>query len=221
MSTNRDTVERLVLQVIPEDRPPTEQELEERVLQFAKIFPIADEDRIALVRSLHARLAIRMERGIAIVEHNYVPWLDARKATIDPFYWARYEHFLVRSGWTPAVARALGRGTDEILDLFGDPKKEGMWKRRGLVMGDVQSGKTATYTGVCNKAADAGYRLIVLLTGTLENVRRQTQERLDAGFIGLDSSGFLSQQRQRREIGVGLIDPRRAPTAPSRVAAAA
>jgi hypothetical protein len=76
-------------------------------------------------------------------------------------------------------------------------------------MGDVQSGKTATYTGLCCKAADAGYRLIVLLTGTLENLRRQTQERLDAGFIGLDSSGFLSPQRQRREIGVGLIDPRR------------
>ena len=76
-------------------------------------------------------------------------------------------------------------------------------------MGEVQSGKTATYTGLCCKAADAGYRLIVLLTGTLENLRRQTQERLDAGFIGLDSSGFLSPQRQRREIGVGSIDPRR------------
>src|SRR5688500_17293780 len=73
-------------------------------------------------------------------------------------------------------------------------------------MGDVQSGKTASYTGLCCKAADAGYRLIILLTGTLESLRRQTQERLDTGFIGLDSSGFLSTRRQNRSVGVGLID---------------
>jgi hypothetical protein len=209
MSTNRETIERLVLQVVPEDRPPTEQELDERVNQFAQIFPISDDERIAIVHSLHARLAIRMEPGTAIVEQNYMPWLDARKPIIDPFYWGRYEQYLLRFGWTPQVTRSLERSTDELLDLFGDPEQGGKWRRRGLVMGEVQSGKTATYTGLCCKAADAGYRLIVLLTGTLENLRRQTQERLDAGFIGLDSSGFLSPQRQRREIGVGLIDPRR------------
>jgi hypothetical protein len=209
MSTNRETVERLVIQVVPDDRPPTEQELEELVRKFAQIFPISDEEKIEIVHSLHARLAVRMEQGAAIVEQNYVPWLDARKPSIDPFYWARYEQYLLRSGWTRPVVRTLERGTDEILDLFGDPEKGGTWKRRGLVMGDVQSGKTATYTGLCCKAADAGYRIIVLLTGTLENLRRQTQERLDAGFVGLDSSGFLSPQRQRRDIGVGLIDARR------------
>jgi hypothetical protein len=116
MSTNSETIERLVLQVIPEDRPPTDEELEERVLQFAKIFPISEDETAAILRSLHARLAIRMERGTAIVEHDYVPWLDARKPDIDPFYWSRYEQFLLRSDWTPAVARALERGTDEILE---------------------------------------------------------------------------------------------------------
>ena len=55
-------------------------------------------------------------------------------------------------------------------------------------MGDVQSGKTATYAALMAKAADAGYRMIILLTGTLENVRRQTQERLDSGFVGFDGA---------------------------------
>ena len=67
---------------------------------------------------------------------------------------------------------------------MGNPEKPGAWKRRGLVVGDVQSGKTASYSALVNKAADAGYRMVILLTGMLENVRRQTQERLDAAFVG-------------------------------------
>ncbi len=77
-------------------------------------------------------------------------------------------------------------------------------------MGDVQSGKTASYAGLICKAADADYRMIILLTGTLENVRRQTQERLDNAFIGFDSRDHLDPQaRNKRHIGVGLIDGRR------------
>ena len=83
------------------------------------------------------------------------------------------------------------------------------WKRRGLVLGDVQSGKTATYTALACKAGDAGYKLIILLTGTLEMLRRQTQERLDEGFVSFDSSGILNQIRSSRAVGVGLIDSRK------------
>ena len=68
--------------------------------------------------------------------------------------------------------------------------------RRGLIFGDVQSGKTATYTALCCKAADAGYRLIILLTGTIESLRRQTQERLDEGFVGRDSFKVLNSKIQ-------------------------
>lgn len=78
-------------------------------------------------------------------------------------------------------------------------------------MGDVQSGKTASYAALICKAADAGYRMVVLLTGTLENVRRQTQERLDAAFVGLDSRDFLTvgQIGRKTHVGVGLLDGRR------------
>ena len=99
--------------------------------------------------------------------------------------------------------------TDDILDLVGNPTQATPLKRRGLVVGDVQSGKTATYTALCCKAGDVGYRLIILLTGTLESLRRQTQERLDEGFVGLDSSGELRKIRSRAAIGVGLIDGRK------------
>ena len=108
------------------------------------------------------------------------------------------------------IGTALDRVTDDILDLLGNPVQEGSWGRRGLVVGDVQSGKTATYTALCCKAGDAGYRRVILMTGTLESLRRQTQERLDEGFVGLDSSGELTPIRTSRAVGVGLIDPRKA-----------
>jgi Z1 domain len=100
---------------------------------------------------------------------------------------------------------------DELLDLLGDPEAPGLWKRRGLVVGDVQSGKTASYAALICKAADAGYRMVILLAGILENVRRQTQERLDAAFVGLDSRDFLArdQLKHKTHIGVGHIDSRR------------
>ena len=143
------------------------------------------------------------------VEH--VPWVGSRRASIDPFYWNRYRELLLRSGWPPLVAGTLDRSMDELLDLLGDPITSGSWKRRGLVVGDVQSGKTASYAALICKAADAGYRMVILLAGTLENVRRQTQERLDAAFVGLDSRAFLArnQLKHKTHIGVGDIDKRR------------
>src|SRR5262249_54153424 len=140
---------------------------------------------------IHARFAIRMDKGETLTsEDDHTPWLDARRAAIEPFYWTRYRELLVGNGWPPLVAATLDRATDEFLDLLGDPSDNRAWQRRGLVMGDVQSGKTATYAALVCKAADAGYRMVILLTGMLENVRRQTQERLDEAFIGFDSSDF-------------------------------
>lgn len=209
MSDNARQIENAILVTLPPNEVVTEAELALRVGQFGKIFPIDDSERDALLRRLHAKLAIRMDVGVALVEEGHTPWLLARRPHIEPFYWERYGKYLSSLGWPPGVVATVDKVTDDLLDLCGDPLHERRWQRRGLVVGDVQSGKTSTYTALCCKAADAGYRLIILLTGTLESLRRQTQERLDAGFVGLDSSGFLSEKRQRREVGAGLLDPSR------------
>ena len=70
-------------------------------------------------------------------------------------------------------------------------------------MGDVQSGKTASYTGLIAKAADVGYKVIILLTGMIEDLRKQTQERLDEGFVGLNSSDVLGPNKNMSPIGAG------------------
>lgn len=208
-SENESRIENAATTLLPPYPVPTEAEVFALVELLRKSFPVSDAERDAIIRRLHAKLQITMELGNAIVEDNHVSWLPARKAGIEPFYWERFVRYLRRDQWPPRVIGSLDHVTDEILDLMGNPAKEGVWSRRGLVMGDVQSGKTATYTALCNKAADAGYRMIVLLTGTLENLRKQTQERLDEGFVGFDSSGLLSRQRMMKEIGVGTIDRRR------------
>ena len=96
----------------------------------------------------------------------------------------------------------LGKISDEILDLCGDPE-EPYFSVRGLVLGDVQSGKTANYTAICNKAADVGYRVIIVLAGMQENLRKQTQERLDAEFSGRRSDSFMDPTAKNTAVGVG------------------
>ncbi len=208
---NSDTsrlLERMIIVSLPGDRPPTEQEIAERAAQLRAAFPLTEEEFSALLKRLHARLAIEMDMGVFLAA-DHRPWLNARKPEIDPFYWGRFRQLLEKKDWPPKVIATLDRVTDDLLDLVGNPAEAAPWGRRGLVVGDVQSGKTATYTALCCKAGDAGYRLIILLTGTLESLRRQTQERMDEGFVGLDSSGVLTKIRTSRAVGVGLIDSRK------------
>ena len=208
LSANARRLELGVITALTVDGIPTEAAIFDlaSTLRVIPPYTVTDDEFEVVIKRLHEALTVDMGLGDCVYdEHN--PWLRARKAKIEPFYWSRYQTDLLKQGWGPKVVNSLDKVTDEILDLMGDPSGRTGWPRRGLVMGDVQSGKTSNYTGLICKAADAGYKLIILLTGTLESLRRQTQERLDAGFVGLDSSGVVNnRKRHRKEIGVGLIN---------------
>lgn len=213
LSVNAQRLEVAVSTSLTVDRVPTEIEILDlaSALRKLQIYSVSDQEFEIVIKKLHVALALDMGLGSYVVnEHD--PWLQARKPQIKPFYWSRYRTDLIKQGWGAKVVTSLDKVTDEILDLMGNPAGKTGWPRRGLVMGDVQSGKTSNYTGLICKAADAGYKLVILLTGTLESLRRQTQERLDYGFVGLDSSGVVnsdSRSRRRKEIGVGLINATR------------
>ncbi|KQW47605.1 hypothetical protein ASC77_14270 [Nocardioides sp. Root1257] len=137
-----------------------------------------------------------------VLAPDFEPWFKDAVASgeIRLERWYSYKQFLtVDKGFAPKVLDALDQASSEVVDLLGDPNLDGAWKRRGLVIGDVQSGKTATYIGIVNKAADAGYKLVVLLTGATESLRQQTQYRVDEGFLGKDSSVV----KHDKIIGVG------------------
>ena len=79
--------------------------------------------------------------------------------------------------------------------------------KKGLVVGQVQSGKTANYTGLICKAADAGFNLIIVLAGMHNNLRSQTQHRLDEDFLGFDTAHERAWQTNgTNRIGVGVLD---------------
>lgn len=187
---------------------PSEEQVIEAVDWLRGRFPMSDNEYQQILRMLFERLRVHMDNGIAVVDQTtYKPWLDTRRVDIEFFYWNRYrEYLLLYKEWNEQVVSTIGRVADEILDLLGNPAELGIWKRRGLIMGDVQSGKTANYTSLCNKAMDAGYRVVIVLTGTQENLRKQTQERLDAELVGLDSEAFLDKVGRQMSTGVGKVD---------------
>lgn len=171
------------------DYPPTEAQFEEMATKIRDLmhpmYPVDDIEFAEIRRRLRARVAVRMDLGIAIIDNKclHQSWLPARRADLDFFFWKRYKTYLEEvKGWNARVSGSLDRVSDEIVDLLGDPKSDEPFQRRGLVLGDVQSGKTANYTAICNKAADTGYNVIIVLAGMMENLRQQTQERLDAEF---------------------------------------
>ncbi len=136
-----------------------------------------------------------------IDDEGHVPWLVAARKK-DWRYWQRYQSWLEMKMSATAVD-GLDKSTDRILGLLEDPTREGSWDRRGLVVGHVQSGKTGNYSGLVCKAADAGYKIVIVLAGLHNNLRSQTQIRLEDGFLGYETSAAGDCVKP---IGVGEID---------------
>lgn len=150
-------------------------------------FSVTAQDREVIVRTLEASFDITQQLG-SIVRADYRPWLAARKPELSFYYWDRLSRYLGETGTLPRnVLNVLHGVTDEILDYCGNPADPLPWARRGMVIGHVQSGKTTNYAALICKAADAGYKVVILLAGTTNSLRQQTQERMDELFIGKKS----------------------------------
>lgn len=176
---------------------------------------ITDDQAEELARLIEEKHGISMGFGAVVDAEEFRPWLhDARiNNNIGDFYWGRYRQLLNLKGLPKSVIDATEEVTDRILDRLGDPRNMTPWSRRGMVVGHVQSGKTANYTGLICKAADAGYRLIVVIAGIHNNLRNQTQARIDEGFIGRDTGRLAHANKAQRQklIGVGQFDQREFP----------
>ncbi len=197
----------------PLPSPDRIRELIEQIRQIPLCSDVTEDQAEELARSLENSHGVSMKIGSMLTAADYVPWLDAARAGIDPYYWNRYRKLLAEKGFSGDVLVTLDDVTDRILNLLENPLKTESWDRRGMVVGHVQSGKTANYTGLICKAADAGYRLIIVIAGIHNNLRNQTQMRIDEGFVGRDSARLLSNRDDpaQRFIGVGRFDKSRRP----------
>ncbi|GAA1156998.1 Z1 domain-containing protein [Nesterenkonia sandarakina] len=197
---------------------PTELELRGMVQNVANMLDFAgdlghgDRDGVldSVTRELLTRVNTTQTIGEAVASY-YRPWIgDAwADAGRDWEYWNTYKRLLQKQGRPPKMLTTLEEDVKNILELVGDPREEGHWQRRGLVMGDVQSGKTSNFVGLMNMAADAGYRLFVVVGGHTEDLRSQTQDRVDEGFIGRRSIDLDGRNlKGDRLVGVGPLRDR-------------
>lgn len=160
-------------------------------------------DREAVTDELIRRFSLWIGQDATLKnDEGHKDWLTAARKQ-DWRYWQRYREWLERKLSIRAV-EALDASTDRVLGLLEDPRRDGPWDRRGLVVGHVQSGKTSHYSGLICKAADAGYKIVIILAGLHNNLRSQTQMRLDEAFLGYKTTAFDGEALA--PIGVGEID---------------
>ena len=169
--------------------------------------PSFDADGDQLIRHVENLCNVTVGREVLLEDRTgHEPWLPNAKADIDWKFWSRYRQYLLEvSCWPDNLVNRIDELTDRILGLVESPGRKGPWDSRGMVVGQVQSGKTANYTALVCKAADAGYRVIIILAGTQNSLRSQTQYRLDEGFLGFNTERATAYSQNNQRLGVGLI----------------
>jgi hypothetical protein len=182
-----------------QEEAPKKADIEARAEQLAPLLGYDGDLRLAVEEAMIA-IDTWMGAGVSLVDNEAYhdeEWVYKREG-IEWTYSDAYEGYLKDEKWQPTLVQSLSDVATKILGQLQDPVSEGSWNRRGLVIGHVQSGKTANYMGVIAKAADAGYKFIIVIAGIHNNLRKQTQERIDEGFIGRSSD-----PENRVTIGVG------------------
>jgi len=180
----------------------------ENVSLPGKAFTSADELQEYIRKALEEEVNLVVEDS----EHyslssgqGHNDWYRTKKANdeIKFRFWKRYRKYLTHiKGWAESSVDKIDTITDEILEDIEDPTVSNRpFDRRGLVVGYVQSGKTANFMGIVNKALDSGYRIIIILAGMQESLRQQTQERIDEEVLGVDTN---PEEKQKR-IGVSTL----------------
>ena len=200
------------LSLLDGDNPPSEAEVRsaaENAVQVVRAqFPGTEVDVDKLVKELEAGLNVIVGDASTLTdnESDHLPWLAERRSSIEWAFTKRYQRFLKeRKRWALPTLQRSDDQTDRILELLENPKRPGTWDRRGMVVGEVQSGKTSNYIELACKATDAGYKFIVVLTGTTNSLRSQTQLRFDEGFLGWDTRQNLALDDSNKRVGVGTL----------------
>ncbi|HBU80986.1 MAG TPA: endonuclease [Paenibacillus sp.] len=173
---------------------------------FAKFLRVVDLEELnvkdweRMKRELETEFDVAMESGILVQgfeqqKRDNSWWTVKEKQKNENYYWKRYKEYMSRT-LVPEVIKTTDEDTDNVMNNIGDPLSES-FSRLGMVVGHVQSGKTSNYTGLICKAADAGYKFIVVIAGAMNNLRDQTQARLNESFVGRDSNGYIGTGKLR------------------------
>ncbi|MBT5472158.1 MAG: endonuclease, partial [Nitrospina sp.] len=188
-NNNAESIENFLIFHLGKDQvSPDKEKIETEAEKLRQLYPVSDEELTEIVKKVEAKLPHTMDEGMSLVDPEATHdenWYE-NEGAVEWNYWEDYKQYLKGESWTPKIISSMEHDTGKILGLLNNPQDEGDWDRRGLVIGDVQSGKTANYLGLVARAADAGYKFIVVIAGIHNNLRKQTQERVNEGFVGRD-----------------------------------
>jgi len=196
-----ENLEQAIFAIIRNQKIITQELIQKTAMMFAPSFPaLTCEHLDKVIKRIETRCSITMGYGGSLAE-DYTPWFNEAKADIEWYYWPKYRDLLGDKGFGTQVISSSDNVTDRILALAENPKKDGNWERKGMVVGHVQSGKTSNYLGLISKAADAGYKVFIVIAGITNDLRKQTQMRIEEGFTGYDTS-----DTNHEPVGVGKVD---------------
>ncbi len=188
---------------------PTSGEIRDYIERMKNVYPDIQLDEAYLYRKLEAIHSVQIGEMRALddaVDHE--EWFnsstgDGLRRKIDWHFWPHYRDYMaIGKGWPEALTASIDSQSNQILSRLEDPSRAGEWDRRGMGMGSVQSGKTANYTALIAKAADAGYKFFVVLAGVHDSLRSQTQARLNEEFLGYDLDRVQKMTGGEKRIGV-------------------
>jgi len=126
------------------------------------------------------------------------PWYPGPNEDGDIYWPALRTFFGSRLGWDDNRVRPVDKASSKVVAYTPRPELPS-WTSKGLVVGYVQSGKTTNFTSVIAKAADVGYKLVIVLSGIHNGLRRQTQERLDQQLSELVPTSWLTLTDQVKD----------------------
>lgn len=187
----------------------TPETIREYVELFKRVLEDADEE--ALFEILESRHSVAISGAVRIIEENsnHVEWFnpDTNQSLsgkdIKWHFWDHYKEYIAKKkSWTPSVINNIDRISSRILSKMENPLRKGPWDRRGAIVANVQSGKTSNYTALITKAADTGYKLIIVLAGAHNSLRSQTQDRLNREFLGYELESVTKATGDEKKIGV-------------------
>ena len=216
---NKDTLDQLKKQLYESSEtlrkmgvPITEETLDRFLDSQLMLIPnVSDEEKLHLKLYLESHLYVQHDHeGYAILSDEDTEdreWYTNSEHE-DEHFWKLYKQYLLKEGSMDFTSlNKLDEVTlPRIMNCLGNPMDnlQEQRVRYGMVIGDVQSGKTSTYGGLICKAADSGMKVVILLAGQTESLRQQTQERMEEDIVGytirLDDNRNTNAQR----VGVGL-----------------
>lgn len=165
-----------------------------QILSVEKLEILNLKDWERMERELETHFNIKMDKGILVQgqeqqKRDNTWWTAKDKQQKRSYYWGRYKEYMSKS-LSLGVVKTIDDDTDSVMDNIEDPLIDN-FSRVGMVVGHVQSGKTGNYSALVCKAADAGYKFIVVIAGGMNNLRDQTQVRMNEAFIGIDKGSLV------------------------------